>query len=158
MMLARYQRRVSGVDRETAATVLEMLRVQWKLRGRDSLFQALDESGHDQADLVLCLLRVNTKLSLRHAERIVGRRIKHCPPALQGFRPIPLRSRDSDVDRRPVLRVVAVPQLPSGRRPWLRHWHLFKVGLTVDQLRRRGVTSRDLRLVQRRKWVTLGRA
>jgi hypothetical protein len=114
----------------------------------------LDESGYDQADLVLCLLRINAPESLRDAERLVGKQITHCPPCLR-WKPRPLPS-DRTLDDRRVLSVRPDPVLAgSGRRGWLRCYHLFRVGLTVAQLRQRGVTRRDLRLVTRRQWVVL---
>jgi len=160
MMLEKYRKGVAGVDRVTASLVLKQLRLSWRRRGVDALFRTLDEAGHDQADLVLCLLRVNTREALRSAEKLVGKKITRCPPCLQRYRAVPLRDlrlrpHDTSADERRVLSVVGEPTLRSGRKPWLRRWHLFQVGLSVSQLLRRGVTRRDLRLVTKRGWVRL---
>ena len=132
-----------------------MLRVRWpRSKSVDALYRALNGAGYDQADLVLCLLRVNTRRALRSAERLVGRSITRCPPALRR-RPLPLLNRDTEQDGRRVTRVRPPPPLPSGRQTRLRNWHLVRVGLTVTQLRQRGVSARVLKLARRRGWVEL---
>jgi hypothetical protein len=153
MMLEKYRKMVQKISSETARRVAAMLpRITCKKRGIDALFRTLNESGYDQADLVLCLLRINTPESLHDAERLVGKQITHCPPALR-WKPLSLQS-DRTLDDRRVLSVRPNPVLTaSGRRGWLQHYHLFREGLTVTQLRQRGVTRRDLRLVMRRQWV-----
>jgi hypothetical protein len=151
MMLEKYRKMVQLINAPTARRVVTMLRITCKRRGRDALFRQLDESGYDQADLVLCLLRINTPESLCDAERLVGKPITYCPPCLRWKPPL---QRDRMPEDRRVLSVRPDPVLAgSGRRSWLRRYHLFREGLTVAQLRQRGVTKRDLRIVTRRQWV-----
>jgi hypothetical protein len=155
MMLELYRTRVRKIDRRTAAKVFRQLRIkQWKT-GRDALFKTLDEHGYDQADLVLCLLQINTPKAVQHAEMLIGHRIEHCPPVYK-WRPLPVNVLDRKViDERRVVRVQQDPRHKSGRPTWLRRYHLFKVGMSVGQLLRRGVTANDLRLVTKRGWVQL---
>jgi len=153
MMLELYRARVRKIDRWTAVKVIKQLRIKQCHTGKDALFRTLDENGYDQADLVLCLLQLNTAKTVQHAEILIGRCITHCPPAFK-WRPLPVNVLDRKiVDARQVVRVLQNPRHKSGRPGWLRHYHLFKVGLSVTQLLRRGVTTNDLRLVTRRGWV-----
>jgi hypothetical protein len=153
MMLERYRARVRKIDRWTAAKVIKQLRIMQCKTGRDALFRTLDANGFDQADLVLCLLQQNTPRTLLFAELLIGHYIKHYPPAFK-WRPVPVNVLDRKiVDSRRVLRVQQEPRLRSGRLGWLPRYHLFKVGLSVTQLLRRGVTAKDLRLVAKRGWV-----
>jgi len=153
MMLELYRKQVRQIDRRTAAKVIKQLRIeQWKT-GKDALFRTLDENAYDQADLVLCLLRINTAKAVQYAEALIGHCITHCPPAFK-WKPLPINVLDrKTVDTRRVLRVQQEPRLRSGRRGWLPRYHLFKAGLSVTQLLRRGVTTNDLRLVAKRGWV-----
>jgi hypothetical protein len=154
MMLRKYRARVASIDKVTARNVAEMLQCRRIRRGEHALFRTLDSEGFDQADLVLCLLRLNTRTALRHAERLVGHKIMHCPTAYK-WRPIPGATRDYPGDDRRVMRVQSRPKLESGRRAWLRRYPLFQVGLTVAQLLRRGVRPGDLKMVTQRGWVEL---
>jgi hypothetical protein len=154
MMLEQYRKKVRRIDPEITKQVLKQLRLKKCKAGKDALFETLDWTGHDQADLVLCLLRVNTPKALSHAEDLIGHRIKLFPPAYK-WRPLPVNVPDRTGDSRKVLHVVAEPRLRTGRRSWLRHYHLFRVGLSVAQLVRRGITANDLRLVTKRGWVEL---
>ena len=154
MMLEQYRKKVGRIDPEITKLVLKQLRIRKCKTGKDVLFETLDRTCHDQADLVLCLLRINTPKALHHAEDLIGHRIKLLPPAYK-WRPLPINIPDQMGDHRKVLRVVAEPRLKTGRRSWLRHYHLFRVGLSVAQLLRRGITANDLRLVTKRGWVEL---
>jgi hypothetical protein len=95
-----------------------------------------------RADTVLALLRINTPEALRAAEVIVGRPISRCPPCIPPWPPKP-------VQRAPTPRVVRVgdnPHYPSSS-PHHR-FSQVKVGMTLDQLARRGISRRDIR-----EWV-----
>jgi len=154
-MLELYRNRVRKIDRRTTAKVFKQLRIkQWKT-GRDALFNTLDEYDYDQADLVLCLLQINTPRTVQHAEMLIGHPIEHCPPAFK-WKPLPQSILDRRIiDERRVVSVQQDPRHKSGRPTWLRRYHLFKIGLSVAQLLRRGVTANDLRLVTKRGWVQL---
>lgn len=152
-MLELYRASVRKIDRRTAAKVIRQLRIRQCKTGRDALFRTLNENGFDQADLVLCLLQINTTQTLRHAEILIGHRIEHCPPAFK-WKPFPVNVLDRKiVDTRYVVHVQQDPRHRSGRPSWMRKYHLFKVGLSVTQLLRRGVTTNDIRLVTKRGWV-----
>jgi hypothetical protein len=155
MMQSRYRLQVRRIDRKTGAQVLKMLGVSLgRKRGPNWLFDRLDKSGHDQADLVLCLLRLN---QLRHVEKLMGHRITHCPCAYR-WRPLPGMTRDNTEDGRRVVRVASEFRLRSGRMAWLPRYQNFKVGASVAQLLRRGVRRGDLRKAQKRGWIELSAA
>jgi hypothetical protein len=155
MMLELYRVRVRKIDRGTSTKVIKQLRIERCKTGKDALFRTLDENGFDQADLVLCLLELNTARTLQHAETLIGHCIEHCPPAFK-WTPLPTNVLDrKEVDERRVVSVQQEPRLKSGRLGWLPRYHLFKAGLSVSQLLRRGVTPKDIRLVTKRGWVML---
>jgi len=151
MILEKYRAQVCAIDKETQVRVCAMLKIK-KLAGRHSLLRSLKQQ-HDQADLVLCLLRINTGRSLRYAEGLIGKTITHCPPALV-WRAFPVNPVERFGDDRRVTSVLENPVV-RGRRSWLTRYHLFKPGLSVRQLLMRGATRRDLKLVLQRKWITL---
>jgi hypothetical protein len=157
MMLEHYRERVRCIDDEVAAIVLKQLRIRKCKKGKDTLFKTLDQHGYDQADLVLCLLRINTTKARRGAELLIGHQIKQYSPVYK-WKALPVNIPDRAGDQRRVLRVVKEPRLASGRRSWLGHYHLFKEGLSVAQLMCRGITANDLRLVTKRGWVQLSAA
>jgi hypothetical protein len=154
MLLRKYRIRMRKIEPALRAQITQMLRIPCKPRGKDGLFNLLEREGYDQADLVLCLLRLNTPQSLKHAERLVGRKITHCPPALR-WKALPVNVPDRVGDDRRVTYVEKNPRLKSGRTSWLRRYHLFNVGLTVAQLMKRGITRYDLSVVLKRGWLRL---
>lgn len=161
-MLERYRSMIDAVDMSTADHALEMLGL---LRlGSTSLYDALEEYAFSQADLVLCLLRLNTRASLRHASKIVGRPIVMCPPLLALARgPLPKAKARRFGDDRLVKTVKPIPAKTRRGHATLensdmrRRMLIPRVGLSVRQLVARGMTRRDLRLAQRRGHLVLER-
>ena len=149
MMLEKYRAATRAIRRSVARHVTRMLGVP-QPRGRDGLFRVLHETGHCQADLVLCLLRLD---ALREAEALVGRRITVCPPCLRLLTP-PL-SLMFEGDRLVIRRLQRNPCLPTT--PAFQRYRILREGMTVDQVRRRGVKSRDLRVWGRRGYFKLER-
>src|SRR5262249_43370662 len=136
----------------TAAMVMNRLRIPRWYETEDKLFNALDIHGYDQAALVLCLLRINTHVTLRHAEALVGKPIEYCKPVYK-WQAVPVNRAELPGDHRRVLYVEKHPELKSGRRSWLRRYHLLKPGLSIEQLLRRGVKRSDIRLAIKRGWI-----
>ena len=91
-----------------------------------------------KADVALALLRMNTPDSLAEAERLLGIKIKRCPPAVPPWPPKPAPT--SKVKK--VLRVGPSPYA-AGSAPEAR-FKSVRVGMTVDQLHARGVSDRDV--------------
>lgn len=174
-MLEKYRATVDAIDRKTCQQVQDLLKVHLRWCP-DTLFDLLDASGYGQADLVLCLLRINTPQALHHAGRIIGHPIRHFPPVerpeAEPFSPLlhkPLarlqRRFDADLDSPPVhatSRVFKVRRKHAdrdvGRGKWghAEPWYaLIEAGLTVAQLLRRGVKLHDLRSAVREGSVVL---
>lgn len=112
--------------------------------------------GWGQADLALCLLRINTRASLALTERLVGRKITRCPPQLREHQS-PTRQPDQvrEGDDRRIARVtrVSCPWRPSCSSA--REWREFRVGRSVRQLLARGVKRRHVRRALRKGWIVL---
>jgi hypothetical protein len=93
-----------------------------------------------QVDIVLALLRINSREALDAAEKLTGRPITKCPPSLPPWPPAPVRSSVQPI----VAKVARNPCLPTTDA--FQRFRLVREGLNRDQLRARGVTTRDLRL------------
>ena len=127
-----------------------------------SFVDVLRRAGLNQADVVLCLLRLDTRQSLALASRLVGRPVTYCPPMLAMARgPRPVGRRADLKDDRVVLNVVppSVKDSRSSRRllsaPIYERLSAIKVGMRVSQLYARGVRQKDIRIALRRGYVTL---
>ena len=168
MMLDRYRLPARCVDFATANLVLASMRLDERLRYSsppDSLFSILDSHRYDAAALVLSLLRLNTERSKRYAVHICGKDITKCPSFLAMCAlPLPVTPQLRVGDDRRVVRVKShkivsiVNSLEKSTltsTPLHDRMRLVRAGLTVKQLLTRGVTRRDLRIAQRRKWVVL---
>jgi hypothetical protein len=147
MILPRYFTAVASVDRDRVVSFL----VRRALRlSRRPMIYALSERGLGQADLVLALLRVGTGPALALVERVVGRPVLH-------LRSQWLRWPINGVPRvsSPRLRIVATA---NPRRPNTpahdRFGAAFRAGVTtIEQLRARGASKRDIRMARRRGWI-----
>lgn len=119
-----------------------------------AFYEALEAAGTYQCDLILALLREDTKESLATAELILGRPVTRCPP---GQRVLPERvgfqagiDRVLDiigrVDRGDAAKVAWVG--PNVQLPTTDSWHRFRllrVGMSVGQYVVRGGWRRDVR-------------
>lgn len=147
MILPRYFAAVAAVDSDRVVSFL--VRRELGLSRRPMIY-ALSERGLGQADLVLALLRVNTGPAIAQVEHILGRPVLRCPCQY-------LRWPVNGVPRvvSPRLRLVE----PDPRRPntpAAARWHqTFRDGATVEAVRARGATRRDVRLALRRGWAVL---
>lgn len=150
-MLEKYRKAVDSVDEITRARVCEIMGTKNKLRL--PLFTLCVNRGWSQADLVLCLLRVDTTQSLAAASRLVGRPITYCPPVLVRRLP-PSALRTGDMRR--VTRVSGNPRV--AKTDAHRRFAEIRPGRTIAQLISRGVTRRDIREALRRKWMRLENA
>jgi hypothetical protein len=115
---------------------------------------------HAQADVVLALLRVNKPETLRGAEKLVGRRIVRCPPALVRLASGNIKSSPGALD--PDYRRVKYIQPTEMRRDALPGTPLHaklnrhcKPGVTVKSLLSRGLNRRDIRTAERKGWLEL---
>jgi hypothetical protein len=76
MMLSEHHRAAAlSVPRETACRVLEMLEVS-TLDHYWTLPDMLEKTGHDQADLIIALLRLK---EIEAVEAVMGKPVKHLP-------------------------------------------------------------------------------
>lgn len=114
----------------------------------EALNQYYQEQGIDPAlacpaDHILALLRMGRR---EDAERVLGRPITRCPPAIPPWPPRP-------VSRAPAQAKVASyatnPCLPTTDA--FQRYKLVRTGLTEPQLIQRGLTRRDVR-----RWTRLG--
>lgn len=139
---------VAQINRDTV--LKSRIRLYFGLR-RGTLSYTLREKGLGHADLVLCLLRLNSPASIHFAELLVGKPIVYGPSFRLSW---PSNGKPSVfADRTP--RVVYVvdenPRLNKTKAK-ARFDH-FRVGRTLAQLIARGVTRRDIRKAERRGWV-----
>lgn len=113
---------------------------------------ALRQRKLGQADLVLCLLRIGTRVAREFVERLIGKPINVSRPAELVYRHN--TSAPARVARVP--RIISVIRENPCRRStrFYNNFFHFRVGRTLAQLVARGVTRRELRLAQRRGWIT----
>jgi len=124
----------------------------------ESFFNLLHRHGFSQADLVLCLLHLNTPQAIRGAELIVGRPVTHCPSSLLltwRWKRTALRQHRQGDDR--LVLAVYEPDtercLPNGGLR--RRLEVVHAGMSVGQLLARGVRRRDVRFAVKRGFVEL---
>jgi hypothetical protein len=149
MILARYLTAVARVDRDRVVSIL--VRRDLELSSKAGMPYALKRRGLGQADLVLSLLRINTRGSMILVELIIGRPITLCPGVFLAWR---LNGRPT-VRRSPrIVHVVDNPRKPKTRAHAIFD-AAFKRGLTIEQARARGARNRDVRGALRRGWIRL---
>ena len=166
MMLDRYRLPIRCVDFVTANLVLQSMRLDERLRYSsepDALFNILDWHGYDTAALVLSLLRLDTERSKSYVVQICGKDITRCPSFLAMCAlPLPVKQAPRLGDDRRILRVKSakiVKVINTLEKSTIisskihDRMALVRAGLTIKQLLSRGVTRRDLRIAQRRKWI-----
>lgn len=149
VILARYLVAVAAVDRDRVVSLL--VRRDLELPSGLGMPYALKKRGLGQADLVLSLLRIDTRGSRLLIARILGRPIMMCPGVFlswrQNGRPLVRRSP----------RIVSVA--PNPRRPntpaHARYDAAFRTGRTIEEARARGARKRDVRGALRRGWIRL---
>jgi hypothetical protein len=126
----------------------------------DSIQSILDDylAGHPtvsalstRADVVLALLRVNTEETLRCAEELTGLTITKCPDYIPPWPPKPI----SKLPREATLTFV------DPEKTYLREmgdrYKQIKVGMTRDQVKARGVTSRDISYWEKKESIKWGK-
>jgi hypothetical protein len=145
MILPRYATAVASVDRDRVVSYL--VRRDLRLTTRPMLY-ALAERQLGQADLVLALLRINTRGSRALIARIMGRPILVLPSYY-------LRWPVNGVPRVHVPRIARV--LANPRKPnttaHARFDQAFRPGRTVEEARAHGATRRDVRMARRCGWI-----
>jgi hypothetical protein len=149
MILARYLPAIAYVDRDPVVSYLVRRDLDLPL-GR-SMPYALHDHGLGQADLILSLLRINTRGSRLLIERILGRPIMQCQSVLLQWR----SNGRPQVRRQPrISHVVANPRKPNTDA-YRRFERSFKKHFTIEQCRSRGARQRDVRGALRRGWIRL---
>lgn len=161
-MLERYRSAISAVRPDLRLRMISYFVERGLLPGNvpgDGFYDCLERAKLCQADVVLCSLRLNTTASLRLAERLVGKRIVHCPPCLGGY--LKPRKRKATGGDRWVTRVrEPEPRTRSGRRallsaPMYARIARARVGMTLANLMGRGIRRKDLRVALRRGYLEL---
>ena len=97
----------------------------------------LEDKVLTDADAILIYLRINTPLSLRKAEMIMGKPITRCPPAIPPWPPKPVETK---CKVRRVLRVKKNDFRPS----MASRFKYVRPNMTRQQLILRGCSTRDL--------------
>jgi hypothetical protein len=147
-MRAQHLSTLLGLD----PTVHDYLRGYFHSPGT-TITATINDHNLGQADLVLALLRGPPTLHAA-AEALVGRPIVRLPPVMPKPLPkLPPPPETPLADRRKVLAVAPNPRLPTT--PAFHRYREVRVGRTVAQLLRRGVTRKDVREAVRNGWVRL---
>lgn len=100
------------------------------------------------ADVVVALLRIGTPQALARAEKLLGRPITRCPTGIPPWPPKPATRAPA---KPRVARVAPNPCLPTTGA--FQRFQLIHQGMTEDQLRRRGLSRRDVRLWTKAKHI-----
>ena len=122
-----------------------------------NLAVALDECGYWQADLVLCLLRINTREARLLVSRLVGHPIVVCPPCLSRrfAKAPPRRLARHEMKVTWTAEPSKLTAQPRGLGDRLRH---LRPGMTLAQYRARGGRRRDLRVALARGLIRVEKA
>ena len=157
--MKKHSRTVACINRDRLTKYL--IRDYFQLSTKTTLMASLLDRGLGQADLVLCLLHLRDRARGDHyrvlthyIHRVVGKPILVGPPCLlryhiNGHAPRVARAVTGD---RKILWVTPANPRQTGTQAHLR-WSEFRIGRTISQLRKRGVTKRVLRKAERKGWI-----
>ena len=149
MILPRYTPAIAFVDRDRA--VSRLVRRDLRLCPRRPIIYALSERGLGQADLVLSLLRIDTRGSRALIERILGSPIRVLPSMYLRWTTSGLKTTTSAK----IIRIGPNPARPGSDRA-RRFDYCFRAGLTIEAARARGATRRDIRRALRKGVLVVG--
>lgn len=164
MILEKYRTPVNTIDHNTASAILEMLsshdlKVVWT--PAMTLYDVLNSAGHDHADLVLCLLKLE---KLNYISSLMGHEITVCPPCLRYINtPLPPVRRVGDerhiIKARPP-EFYDVYLKCKSRNTTSRYYRIstIRIGMSIAQLLNRGVTRHDLYYAQKQGWIEVEQA
>jgi hypothetical protein len=103
---------------------------------------ACQRAGLSQADLVLCLMRINTNAARNIAEGLIGKEITVGPACLLRWA---YNKQAPSISTQPVITFVQAHPLLRKKSRLDLAYREFKCGRTLQQLRARGITRGDLR-------------
>lgn len=149
-MLGKYATRIRRLSPAMKRQIVKRLGVKPSRRG---LIYDLEVRDICSADVVLTLLRLESRESRRAAEYVMGKPITVCLPAVPRWPPAKVRRTRTNRD---AIRFVVYLKQPNPRRPGSvanEKYALAEVGVSVAELYRRGVRKRDVRSWLRRKWI-----
>lgn len=115
------------------------------------LWYQLRSQGLWQADLVLCLLRLNCRRSRSWIGELIGHPITICPPQRRGT-PILIKEKKSRI-RWVTKNNPRYPNTGAHER-----FQIFRAGRTVEECMSRGITPRDLRQAIKHRWIHIEEA
>jgi hypothetical protein len=122
-----------------------VLAATFGLQHKGSLFFRLSDAKVDQAKAVMALLKTGHREAV---ETLVGKSIVVCPPCLSRMNEVLVKKRTYD-EARLIKSLVPNPRHPATDA--YQRYAELKLGMTVAQALRRGVTRRDVR-----EWVAEG--
>jgi hypothetical protein len=107
---------------------------------------------YSQADVVLCLMRVNTDNARRITESLIGKEIVIGPSCRLSWG---FNKQEPSVSTQPVItHVKSLGEVPLRRGTRLALCYMeFKRGRTLQQLQMRGVSRGDIRRAIKRGWI-----
>jgi hypothetical protein len=116
------------------------------------LIHTLTSAGLSQADVVLCLMSVNSDRSRAIAESLVGRPIQILPACKLSWG---FNKQTPSVSTQPTITYVkSLGEVPLRRGTRLALCYAeFKRGRTLQQLQMRGVSRGDIRRAMKRGWI-----
>jgi hypothetical protein len=118
--------------------------------GTAHLFRELRSRGLGQADIVLCMIHLNTEWARRVVSVLIGKPIEIGPPCLRDYHvPPPMMPRPPVIDW-------VMPNIPVRNSTRLGDSVIeFRVGRTREQILQRGVSRADWDRALRRGWIHL---
>ena len=148
-MLKRHLPALAAIDQVPALSY--RVRRYFEL-GSGLLIHELPRASLSQADIVLCLMSINTDRSRAIAESLVGKPITIYPACklTWGF-----NKQTPSVSTQPTITYVkSLGEVPLRRGTRLAMCYAeFKRGRTLQQLQMRGVSRGDIRRAMKRGWI-----
>lgn len=154
-MLPRHARRVNGFPHEVLDYVMWYFSARPRRRGESGWLPSvsLAELGVGQVDVVLALMRAESRPHLECAEWLIGHRIIRCPPCLRPSAPLEIGDVTRIGDMRRVISVTPNPRHPATGAHY--RFAIFRPGMSVEQFIVRGGTRRDVRSAVANGWIQL---
>lgn len=156
-MLTKYAPRFSALTETQNEYLLAALESRYpsarEAQG-ESIYQICENAGLDQADVVMSLARDTTIDGIATIETLIDAKItRAAPKQKKTAAKAPRKPRRVGRDDRIVQSVAPNPKKPNSKS--FARYALYEVGVSVNELRERGITQADLNWDTERGFVVL---